>query len=59
MMEQELTEKQRLALTAVAVHGLPLEEVAIRLGTNRNALYKLLHDARIKLKSHLELQSYE
>jgi len=56
MMEQELTEKQRLALTAVAVHGLPLEEVAIRLGTNRNALYKLLHDARIKLKSHLELQ---
>jgi len=34
----------------VALHGMPLEEVARRLGTNRNALYKLLHDARVRLK---------
>jgi RNA polymerase sigma factor (sigma-70 family) len=49
-----LTERQRIALTAHAVEGLPIEEVARRLGTNRNALYKLIHDARLKLKAHLE-----
>lgn len=57
MMERELTEKQRMALIAVAVHGIPLEEVAVRMGTNRNALYKLLHDARVKLKASLELHA--
>jgi RNA polymerase sigma-70 factor (ECF subfamily) len=31
-----------------------MEEVARRLGTERNALYKLLHDARVKLKRSLE-----
>jgi RNA polymerase sigma-70 factor, ECF subfamily len=56
IMEQELTDKQRIALMAVAVQGLPMEEVARRMGTERNALYKLLHDARLKLKRHLEKQ---
>lgn len=51
---EELTGKQRQALTAVAVKGVPLEEVARRMGTNRNALYKLLHDARLRLKHRLE-----
>jgi len=49
----ELTEKQRQALVAARIHGMPLEEVARRMGTNRNALYKLLHDARKKLKQRL------
>lgn len=53
-MESVLTEKQRKAMLAVAVKGMPLEVVARRMGTNRNALYKLLHDARLKLKGHLE-----
>lgn len=56
MMEGTLTEKQRTALMAVAVHGMPLEEVAERMDTNRNALYKLLHDARVKLKMSFERQ---
>ncbi len=56
VMQQELTEKQRMALMAVAVRGMPLEEVARRMGTERNALYKLLHDARLKLKRHMEKQ---
>ncbi len=51
-----LTERQRLALTAHAIDGMPVEEIAARLGTNRNALYKLIHDARLKLKKHLEEQ---
>jgi RNA polymerase sigma-70 factor (ECF subfamily) len=49
----ELTDRQRQALVAVRIHGMPLEEVARRMGTNRNALYKLLHDARQRLKKRM------
>ena len=52
-IREELTERQRLAMVATAVRGMPMEEVARRLGTNRNALYKLLHDARRKLKRRM------
>ncbi len=52
VMMEELTEKQRRAMAAVG-KGMPLEEIARRLGTERNALYKLLHDARLKLKRRL------
>lgn len=54
LMLNELTEKQRQALMAIAVQGMPLEEVARRMGTQRNALYKLLHDARLRLKRRLD-----
>jgi RNA polymerase sigma-70 factor (ECF subfamily) len=54
ILSEELTEKQRQALMAVSVKGMPLEEVARRLGTNRNALYKMMHDARLRLKHRLE-----
>lgn len=50
---EELTEKQRKALMAT-MEGFPLEEAAQRLGMNRNALYKLMHDARLRLKKRLE-----
>lgn len=50
---EELTDKQRQALTAI-MEGFPLEEAAQRLGTNRNALYKMLHDARLRLRKRLE-----
>lgn len=50
---EDLTERQRQALVAVKVKGMPLEEVARRMDTNRNALYKLLHDARQRLKEAL------
>lgn len=55
-MMEILTEKQRKALVAVAVRGMPIAEVADRMDSNRNALYKLLHDARLKLKNHFEEQ---
>ena len=57
-MEEVLSEKQRMALVAVSVNGIPMEVVAQRMGTNRNALYKLLHDARLKIKNHLESQGF-
>ncbi len=56
MMEQELSPRQRQALMAIAVKGVPMDEVARRMKTNRNALYKLLHDARLKLKRRIEEQ---
>ena len=54
IMTEELTERQRAAMHAINLQGVPMEEVARRMGTNRNALYKLLHDARRRLKHRLE-----
>lgn len=51
-VDEELTDKQRRALLA-ALGGMHLEEIARRMGTNRNALYKLLHDARKRLKRRM------
>ena len=56
LMMEELTDRQRQAMQAVMVNGMPLEEVAQRMGTNRNALYKLLHDARQRLQKALAAQ---
>ncbi len=56
LIATELTDKQRQALVAVRIQGMPLEEVARRMGTNRNALYKLLHDARQRLKKKMEAE---
>ena len=53
-MRETLTERQRLALEAVGMRGVPMDLVAEQLQTNRNALYKLLHDARSKLRDVLE-----
>jgi RNA polymerase sigma-70 factor (ECF subfamily) len=54
VMAEALTERQRTALMAVTMQGVALEEVARRMDTNRNALYKLLHDARVRLRKRLE-----
>ncbi len=48
-----LTERQREA-TLARLGGLPLMEIARRLGTTQGAVYKLLHDARLRLKRYLE-----
>lgn len=53
IVTEELTERQRAAMHAINMQGVPMEEVARRMGTNRNALYKLLHDARRRLKHRL------
>jgi RNA polymerase sigma-70 factor (ECF subfamily) len=55
-IDEELTEKQRTALLA-GLGGMPLEAIADRMGTNRNALYKLLHDARKRLKRRMEAEN--
>jgi len=53
ILDQELTPKQRQALILLGIQDVPLEEAARRMKTNRNALYKLLHDARLRLKRRL------
>ncbi len=53
ILDQELTPKQRQALVLLSIQDVPLEEAARRMRTNRNALYKLLHDARLRLKRRL------
>jgi RNA polymerase sigma-70 factor (ECF subfamily) len=50
---EELTPHQRQVLVSLAIDGVPIDVLAERLGTNRNALYKTLHDARRKLRSVL------
>jgi RNA polymerase sigma-70 factor (ECF subfamily) len=59
MMKEELSDRQMLAMRLVAIHQMPLEEAARRLGSKRNALYKLLHDARLRMKHRLEREGLE
>ncbi len=49
----ELTPHQRRVALALLVEGVPIDVLADRLGTTRNALYKTLHDARRRLRAAL------
>jgi len=40
-------------LILLGVQDVPIEDAAKKLKTNRNALYKLLHDARLRLRTRL------
>lgn len=57
-ISNDLTEKQRIALLA-EMRGLPQEKIAAHLGSNRNAIYKLTHDARKRLKRSLQSAGYQ
>jgi RNA polymerase sigma-70 factor, ECF subfamily len=48
-----LTPHQRDVLVALALNGVPIDVLAERLATTRGALYKTLHDARVKLRRHV------
>lgn len=54
IIAEELTPRQRKVMTAIHLQGVPLDVVAQRTNSNRNAIYKLMHDARLKLKRRLE-----
>ena len=53
----DLSDRQQTAVRAL-LSGMPVEEIADRTASNRNAVYKLVHDARTKLKSGLEAAGY-
>ena len=52
-IEQDLSERQQHVIRRVVLDGAEPERVAQELGTNRNNVYKILHDARRKLKRSL------
>ena len=53
-VDEALTPHQREVLVALALNGVPIDVLAERLETTRGALYKVLHDARRKLRSYLD-----
>jgi RNA polymerase sigma-70 factor, ECF subfamily len=53
LIQDELTAHQREVLIALAIDGVPTEDLARRLDTTTGALYKTLHDARRKLRASL------
>jgi len=56
LINETLTEKQRRALVAATIQGKSATEVAQEMGMKPNAVYKLLHDARLRLKRNLAEQ---
>jgi RNA polymerase sigma-70 factor (ECF subfamily) len=48
-----LTPRQREVFIAIVVEGIPLDALVTRLGTTRNAIYKIMFDARQKLRKEL------
>lgn len=56
ILQEELTPKQREALVLLGLQDMPMEDAAKKMKTNRNALYKLLHDARLRLKKRLSME---
>ena len=52
-IREALTPHQRRIMLALLVDEVPIDVLAERLGTNRNALYKTLHDARVRTRAHL------
>ena len=57
IIEHQLTHRQRAVLLG-ELRGVPQDEIVRHLGSNRNAVYKLGHDARHRLKSALEEAGY-
>ena len=49
----ELTERQREVFVAIALNDVSIDELAHELGSNRNAIYKNLFDARRRLRARL------
>jgi RNA polymerase sigma-70 factor (ECF subfamily) len=53
-LDTALSPHQRRIVIGLVVHEVPIDVLATRLGTTRNALYKTLHDARKRLRAHLQ-----
>jgi RNA polymerase sigma-70 factor (ECF subfamily) len=49
----ELTARQREVFVAIALNDVPIDVLALQLGTNRNAIYKNLFDARRNLRARM------
>jgi RNA polymerase sigma factor (sigma-70 family) len=57
-VHESLSDRQRLVFVATVLNGMPIDVLAHELGSTRNALYKVLFDARKKLRAALEAGGY-
>jgi RNA polymerase sigma-70 factor, ECF subfamily len=57
-VDEHLTQRQRLIFQSVTLDEVPIDVLAERLGTSRGAIYKMLHDARAKLRRALTVSGY-
>ena len=57
-VEESLSDRQRLVFVATALNGMPIDVLADELGSTHNALYKVLFDARKKLRVALVANNY-
>jgi RNA polymerase sigma-70 factor, ECF subfamily len=53
-----LSERQRRVFVAIVVEGVPLDALVVESGSTRNALYKMMFDARRKIRAHLVAHGY-
>jgi len=57
-VQEVLTERQRRVFVAIVLAGVPLDAVVVELHTNRNAVYKVMFDARRKIREALVANGY-
>jgi len=58
VVDDELTAHQRRVFVAIVVDGIPLDALAARLSLQRNAIYKVIFDARRKIRRALVANGY-
>ena len=57
-VNSELTPRQREVFVAIVLNDVPLDALVVKLGSNRNAIYKMMFDARRKLRAALAANGY-
>ena len=57
-VDTELTPRQREIFVAIVLNDVPLDALVAESGSNRNAIYKMLFDARRKLRAALVANGY-
>jgi len=57
-VDDTLTERQRAVFVALVVDGIALDALAVRMQTDRNAIYKVMFDARRKIRAALVTNGY-
>ena len=55
-VDEVLTDHQRRLFVAVVLHGVPLDVLVAELAVSRNAIYKVVFDARRKIRAELVVQ---
>jgi len=58
IVDEELTPHQRRVFVAIVVDEIPLDALAVKMGAERNAIYKVIFDARRKIRRSLVANGY-